>query len=386
MQYTDKSLLLVANPSNYHVYNYIKNILVPAGIRVTVYSINGPVKDLKEEYKSYYDQQSIKLVDGIQIVSVLNPRYIDYIIKSVKRIKSLGHFDYLHEFYMLHLIAPVLYLSRKQFIRITLTFFGSDLYRVKGTKRLLLQPLLNCAHHITLITSDMYNYFVNNPPQNKRLQQKCKIIDVGNMFYGTIDKIRAADNKTSLKKQFGFDEEKLVVSIGYMGRKEMQQYETIQSILSMDVNLISRIQLAIPAYRISDSEYDRIKRLLDESPLKNDYIIFTHFMGENEVSSFRIMTDIFIHAQTSDALSNAMMEHLYAGSVVVNGEWLNYSSLDDNGIDYIKFKDFRNLGGVLTNVINNFFSLSQAAIKNHDIVYSISSWDALRSKWLSNYD
>lgn len=386
MQFSNKSLLLVANPSNYHVYNYIKSVLVPSGLQVTVYSFNGPVKELKEDYKSYYIQNSVRLIDGVKVVSVLKPGYISYIIKTVKRIKALGKFDYIHEFYVLHLIAPALFLTRGQFSRMTLTFFGSDLYRVNGLKRLLIQPLLSCADHITLITSDMYQFFINNPKGNKKYKAKCKIIDVGNMFYGTIDRIKAIESKDYLKKQFGFDPNKIVVTVGYIGRREMQQYETIQSILNIDNVTLNEIQLAIPAYRISDSDYNRIKLLLDNSTLKNDYKIFTHFMGETEVSSFRVLTDIFIHAQTSDALSNAMMEHLYAGSVVINGKWLNYSSLDDNGIVYTKFDSFESLAGVLSVVVKDYQTHSLDSAKNHDIVYSISSWDSLRSRWMSNYD
>lgn len=108
-------------------------------------------------------------------------------------------------------------------------------------------------------------------------------------------------------------------------------------------------------------------------------------MNPDTVSKFRAITDIFIHAQTTDAISCAMIEHLFAGSIVINGEWLKYGILDENDISYEIFKNFDSLPKVLERAIDNIEELKDNQILNQSRIEKVWSWNSLRKFSLNLY-
>ncbi len=108
-------------------------------------------------------------------------------------------------------------------------------------------------------------------------------------------------------------------------------------------------------------------------------------MYEEQVSKLRVITDVFINPQVSDALSNAMLESLYTGALVLNGSWLKYSILDESGIVYYKYDSIEALGKALCSIIDCYESKKKETLFNKKKVYEISSWEYLRKKWLQLY-
>ena len=76
--------------------------------------------------------------------------------------------------------------------------------------------------------------------------------------------------------------------------------------------------------------------------LNVDFLLLDQFLSEEEWANYILSTDIFIHMQVSDAFSSSITEHLLLGHVLINGSWLHYKDLDDNGVYYI-LSDFENL-------------------------------------------
>ena len=63
-----------------------------------------------------------------------------------------------------------------------------------------------------------------------------------------------------------------------------------------------------------------IKDLLNISGI--DYIFVNDFFSGEKLAMFRMTCDIFVYAQTTDAMSDSSIEYAYAGSLFLCPEWL----------------------------------------------------------------
>ncbi len=384
MDLRGKRILIVGNADSIHIYNYIMNLLLDTGIDITIYDRVGPKEHIRAEYVSFFEENNVKIVSGPSPVQINRVSYPFFLLKTYKIIKSLGHFDYLQFHFVQETIAPVFYLLRKRFEKIILTYWGSDLFRLNDVRRSLTAGLIGSADHIVMLTSDMVDYFKNLPSKYSKNAHKCTVVDFGNMFYPGIDELKQSYKDISIiKSQIGLDPNKYTITIGYVWRKPMRQYETVLALLEGKKNYLNKIQIVLPVWGIPDDEYEKLDNLLNQSGVS--YKMFRDFMGPDMVVKFRVSTDIFIHTQTTDALSSAMMEHLYAGTVVINGKWLNYGMLDEKGVYYLKVDSIEDVDPLLETVIASLDEYKEKTLINHDILRDFSSWEAYREKWLSLY-
>ena len=372
-----RKILIVGDFGSIHIYNYAKNVLAFCDADIHGFNIGGPVCSIDSLFMETYNQLGIKIQGGIK----LKQGKIAYMRKAYNVLSKMGSYDYCHVHFVSHYICPIIFLLRHKYTVINLSFWGSDLYRVNYIARSLYRPLIYRSKIISFITTDMLNSFKKLYPQ-KKLQKTFRILDFGNPFLRTIDSFRQSAERESLYDLIHLNSNKKTLTIGYRWLRKMRQYETLTYILPILDK--KNIQIAIPAYGIPKEEKERIDSLISSFDIEHQ--IYDYFMGEQEVSALRCLTDVFIHPQTTDALSNAMLEHIYAGSVVLNGEWLNYSILDENDVYYLKFKSLSELPAVLQKIISNLDTHQERARKNCDIVRSFISWEYWTPKWLELYN
>lgn len=372
-------LLLVGDFSSIHIYNYIKNIISNIECECIGYHIVSD--DIPALYQDYYTKTNVKVVEGVDTEIYKNRGAFRFTVDTVKKLKTLGQFDYMHMHAVRQFICPALYLARKNFKKIILTYWGSDLYRSSVKQLAVTLPILHSADSIVLLTDDMRDYFANLPGFISRYVRKVQVFDFGNMFYEIIDKL--SDNRKKCLNDLGFDENKLICTIGYIGRPQMQQLRTVKALLPFLKVKKDLLQIALPAYGISENDLAEITNLLQSNGIS--YKAFPYFMDSEEVSKLRVVSDIFIHAQTTDALSCAMLEHFYAGSVVINAEWLMYGTLKHNGIFYKTFKSFDELSHVLSMTLDNISEEKVSSRMNREAIAKISSWSNLSQYWKNLY-
>lgn len=375
-------LLLFCNPSNIHNYNYIKNVLVRCNYDITIYSYSLPIHGIKQEYIDFYERNRVKIIGGH---SISEQGHFKYIIKSFFSIgKITGEFDCAHVQYVSPYIAPIIYFYRKRYKKIVLTYWGSDLLRSNFVFRIMCRPLIRISSWITFITSDMQSTF--NKYFHIHNNQKTELLDFGNMFFDSIDEMKLINGNEhdTLCLKYHLNPQKTIITIGYYWRKQMQQRETLETLINSGLFSKEKVQFAIPAYSITHEE----KIAIEEYCSKNGYevSVYDYFMNEEEVSGFRAITDIFINAQTTDAFSSAMTEHLYSGSLVINGSWLKYSVLDEKGVYYLTFDSFESLPYIVCEAIGNMQLVKEKSMKNRDIISSFCSWRFWKEKWLQLYN
>lgn len=380
MRTNKTSLLLIGNAGSIHIYNYIKNVVSSLQWEVTILS-TAPESEVNKDYKLYYLTLGIKLV----YLQRLSGNQLGYAFDALRTISKLGRFDYLHVHYVSYLLTPGIVFNKRKFGSIILSFWGSDFYRDTNScfKKTMVSRLVRIAKTISFITEEMFADFKNK--YSIRKGTISHIMDFGNLFFDDIAERKKEINQNSIESYslIGLEPTKPVVTIGYSGRKEMQQYETICAILKSNLNL-DNFQIAIPAYGMSAENRERIIQLL--ASFNCNYKLYDYFMDISQTSSLRAVTNVFIHTQTTDALSSAMSENFFSGAVVINGGWLNYETLDKAGIFYLKVNSFVDIPTTLKDVLDHLFEYQQQANSNVEIIKVMCSWDYLRSKWLELYN
>ena len=91
---------------------------------------------------------------------------------------------------------------------------------------------------------------------------------------------------------------------------------------------------------------DRYIRQVADAAKKTgcEYRVIRHYLTDEEVADLRIMTDIYINAQTTDAFSGSVCENLFAGTILINAEWLRYQEFKDYDFQYLEFQDMDEIG------------------------------------------
>lgn len=377
-----KSILIIANFASIHVYNFVKNSIETDKYKVSGLSM-GALDSIPGEYLKYYKENRIDITEEDS-----NPSDSNWIkIKKIYRqLRDLGTFDIVHIHYVNNLYTIGIYLLRKNYKKIILTFWGSDFYRESALTRLRIAPVLRVADKITFITNKMKNDFFKKTIFHKRLDNRSYVLDYGNMMFPFIDsaKERIINNREECYSRFGLSIKKTVITIGYVGRPQMQQKQVVDALVAKVNNQVLKdSQIVIPAYGMKEEILDYIDKKLSDSQIS--YRIIPDFLGPDDVSLLRAITDIFIHPQTTDAFSSSMQECFYANTVIINGSWLNYKDVEEAGAYFLKFKDFKLLPDVLATVIENLdYHMGKSSI-NKKIMMNMCSWDRWRSEWQNLY-
>lgn len=377
-----KRFLLAGGLNSIHIYNLVRNVLINTDFEITAYHTTGDLESIPQKYLDLYHKAGITVVPGQNVSKVGKLKYIRGVYSDLK---ALGKFDIINLHYVSHYVAPIIASLSKNYGKIILTFWGSDLLRSTGIKRLLTLPAIKKASTLQLMTAGMLERF-SQTKGYKKFVGKIKVHDFGDMFLDGIDKYRQQSDeiRNSIKTSFGLLPDVPVVVIGYVGRPEMQQLKAVQSILSDSKLDRKSFQIALPIYGMKEDSVKELDAVLKDSGIH--YRLYPDFMQEEEVVKFRSINDIFIHPQTSDALSCSVMECFYAGCIIINGGWLNYNLLDKHGVYYHKFNDFSDLGCILSKIISNYHTEVLNSQKNIPIVKEMVHWDVLRPQWLSIYE
>ena len=105
-----------------------------------------------------------------------------------------------------------------------------------------------------------------------------------------------------------------------------------------------------------------------------------HYVGK-----LRIVSNILITIQKTDALSSAIQEHIYAGGILIAGDWLPYQILSENGVFYLT-TPLESLSETISKTIENYALLKNKCMENNVKTAEISSWNAVIKDWIAIYN
>jgi hypothetical protein len=195
------------------------------------------------------------------------------------------------------------------------------------------------------------------------------------------------NNEIQAKELFHIPFKKITVFCGHSAHIRERHIEIIQQLKKLSDSDKKQILLIFPfTYNYTNEFLRRINDSMVDSEI--DYKIITNFLSEKEVAALRLSCDILISVPSSDQMTAAMLETLYAGGIVITGKWLPYAFLDENKISYLKIDFLEELPDKLSNAIR-LLSAGEPALgveRNKEIIKKYFSWESCRKDWLNLFE
>ena len=259
--------------------------------------------------------------------------------------------------------------------------WGSDIFRLSVKSYPSMKKLLLRCDKINCITEKMIskiNEISNGEINNEKIVQARfgleHLNDIDNLRNASYSKYKLADilNIKDIERY------SLIVTVGSNG-SEGQQHLKILHLLS-EIRNKSTLFL-LPVTYGGNENY--ISQLISVSEgLNIPVIFFTNFLSSNKIAALRLITDIFIQLQITDNLSAAMLEHLYAGNIVITGKWLQYNILQENGVNIETIENVDQIADKLNDCICNYNLYKNKQKINSEAIYKLASWEECIEKWI----
>lgn len=305
-----------------------------------------------------------------------------YYFKTMADLKTiLGELPVYHAAQMLWIEREWAYFYkriREKAVRLNLHVGGSEFYRVGTAERNFKKDLIACADRVTVLaeaTKEEFGTYYGECVKGKTL-----ILPIGIEVLEWIN--RNADvPRNVIKEKFRIPQGRLVVTCGHNANSAHRHGEMIEELKKLPDDIKQQLVCVFPMTypKVCDSYIHEIEEQLKDSELT--YVILTKFMNFEEMALYAIISDIMIHVQTTDSLSSAMREEMYAGSVILAGRWLPYQSLHKEGIYFLDIGNMSNLSDLLSDVVKNIDKYKGRCTVNRAIMWKHSSWEAVAPKW-----
>ncbi len=268
--------------------------------------------------------------------------------------------------------------SKNGRIKSSAILWGSDFYRSTYLDNQLKKALFHRVNYIGIGNPVMKEDFIR---QNPNCSQKVRKVVFGINKLANIAELQSNTSLQKLRKKWEIDHGKIVITIGYNGRPEQQHLRILEALGN---SLDDKIHVIIPfGYFGNDGYKSAIINKLKENKLS--YTIIDWYSTDTEVAEYRMISDLAINGQTTDAMSASVQEHFYAGSVLLVGQWLPYGYFQELGLKFTFFS-WKNLLERFDSIVENLGDEKRLAMSNKEIIWLHSAWSSAVKGWVTLYN
>lgn len=281
-----------------------------------------------------------------------------------------------------HYYAKYMDVIKAKNVKIFASLFGSDLYRNNNTNRLVQRKIFEVADKIVMGVN-MQEAFDEHFPG---LSSKILFAQFGSKRLDMIDEQAKKKKNSNLKKKFNISDSKIVVTIGYSSKKEQQHLIFLKVLKSIEPTLKDKLFLIFPlTYGVKKESQYYVKLKKEIKKLEIDYVCFESRLSDEELIDTRLISDITVNLQTTDALSSSIKEAIAAENILLVGKWLPYQIYEELGI-YIIRSEINNFEESFRDILKNFDYHKEKCKQNKELVLKFASWKHLIKQFISNYN
>lgn len=289
---------------------------------------------------------------------------------------ELAHLHFAGAYY-----RPYLPLIRRLAKRLAVSVWGSDLYQAGRLERSFKQGLFRAADALTFSNPEMRDDFLGVYPDTP--EEKIHLCRFGLAILEEVRRLREAESRREWRRALDLPVEARIVVCGHGALPVVQHDKILAALHGVQDRLPPGCVFVFPlTYGWSDTRA-RVREALRGSRLA--YRTFEEPLSDADVARLRLAADVMINVHKSDALSGAMQEHLFAGSVVVAGRWLPYRVLEERGAYLVRVDDIGSLGATLVSVLENLDEHRVASRRNAEVIWRLSGWEHVIDSWLALY-
>ena len=376
-----QKILVVGDANSLFIKQYIESVLIKNGYQVVLIK-EGYVSDSrKQEYNELgviLEDRNVGLISKIPVIRTL----FGARVWCKRMTKKYGTFSIVHVHGVNNFRGTVGNCMKKYCRKLVISIWGDEILRGSKKRKQSFAKFYNKAEVITTSTSHVYNQFVQE--YGDKYKDKLTTCRFGLSIFDKIDEIEEKYTREEILKELGISNfSKITVLVGYNGREQQNLIPLTKTLQGLgDAQLNKIIAIYTFTYGIRSEEYDKeLRKELDN--LKCEKLFLTEYMNEVQTAKLRCVSDIMLHAQSTDAFSASIQECLYRGTIVFNGDWLIYNELNEIGAKLITFGDYEELQTILVDYLENYDDRKGAFVNNRRALRGLSSQEATEQAWLN---
>ena len=377
-----KKILLIEPNGTAFIRTYVEKVLQNTGYDICVLSIAGT----SEKNLSWYAERGVSFISLMdlcgEVPSFKRISGVKGWIRCLREVRKLfPKIDFIHVHCILFsTLFPLILLNSSKLI---LTMWGSDVYTKSKAYIGLEGFAFRRANAIRCMSSGMLAEF--NKKTDYKYKAKADVLDYGTRLIDVIERCENECSKKEAKLYWGMDSDLINIHIGYNGSSRQHHIDILNEIEKLDERLKKRIQLIIHfGYAVQSKEYrDSVINCLRAINVTSRFMD-NYISEDKDIANFRRTCDIFIYGQDTDGMSCSCVEYLYAGALFIKPSWLDYTELENAGVEDIEYNQFSEISGILTDVIKNGRSVNIE--KQRQVIQQLKSWDVLAPRWRLLYE
>nr|WP_319572702.1 TDP-N-acetylfucosamine:lipid II N-acetylfucosaminyltransferase [uncultured Draconibacterium sp.] len=244
----------------------------------------------------------------------------------------------------------LLFLPRKSHIIISL--WGSDLFRANGlTSNYWLTRAYRRANVIQLSSVEMeqmllckYGFDLRDKVRHALFLLDFKLIKLIDTYRGNTNALKA------FRERYHIKNDRTCICIGNNGNSANNHIKTLKAI---EKELKGQnITIILPLTYALSKEYEtKLENYINASHLT--IICFKDFLSWEDLAMLRIVSDIFVTMQNTDAMSGTLQEVLYAGNIGISASWLPYGRFRESGAVFFECSSFDLLGQQVVSILED---------------------------------
>lgn len=294
--------------------------------------------------------------------------------------KKYKHFDCIHVHGLNYSRGNIGYFLRKSTNKLVVSVWGDEIFRADSRQLNDYKKYYNIANVITVSTQEMLKRFIS--VYGELYSEKICMNKFAIGLFDYIEKYKQSFSREELNSYFGIKNyDKINVFVGFNGRSAQRHFEILESLENLPKDYFNKINLIFTmTYGVIDTSY--IPKLEAKAKqLGCSYVILHQFLNEIDMAKLRCVCDILIHAQLTDAFSASIQESLFAGCIVLTGDWLPYSELPNWENFFVLYSSFEDLTSKLKYVLDNYELVSNSLQGNKIYMYNMSSRKSTTIAW-----
>ena len=372
--------LVIGDANSMHIYNFVNNFLIPSEYDVHLLTLS--TQPIKEDFRSYYREHNVtvhsiaekkyrRLNKTDKLSRVLN------LARKIRLMCDVPHVDICHLQSVYKTSVAMVLLNKKKFDKLILSYWGGDMLdRSKVTTRLT-RKALDIADSITVTVKSALLEF--KQLYGDKYNKKLRVSRFATAGLECIQSLSHTVTRTECRECYGIPEGKIAVTCGYSAYAAQHQEQCLQEMMKLPRNIREKLFVIVPMQygRFDQAYIDRVHR--EKNNCDFDCVILEEYVPFEMSAKLAIATDIYLHVRDTDAFSNALKEHVYAGSTIITGTWLKYFELEEMQAPMIKIDSIDKLQECLLSLLPQ--TVISKEIKLFDPIYNLYSTSNINSQW-----
>ena len=372
--------LVIGDAGSIHIFNFVKNVLLPRGYEVHLLTLSAePVRD---NFREFYKENEV-IVHAISEKGYrkLNKkdrfhRLLNF-VRKLKLMHDVPKVDICHVHSVYKTACVMVLGNKKKFKKLILSYWGGDIEDKSPSVVKLRKKCFEYADAITVTVRETYDEFhrIYGDHFNEKLHI-CRFATEGLEY---IKKLSVDKSREDCRKTYGIKPGKVCVTVGYSAYAAQHQDKCLKIISLLPTSIRDKICVIIPMQygRYDEGYIERVHKAAVLSEM--DCRILEKFVPIEISAQLAIATDIYLHLRDTDAFSNALKEHIFAGSHVIKGDWLKYPELDEMKACIDSIPTFDSLGECLEKAVEE--TKIQDKITLFEPIYELYSIQAVKKQW-----